>query len=851
MTIKHVNKNISSETDEIVVTNATLSNGILTFSRKNFFDPTDNTNHEVVIDLKNIKLRLVNISQNDLDTLSRSNDANDKIYRESHIFLVPITDDPNVSTLSDIEDTGEGVYIEYIWNDRNNQFEAFGSTRLDLDPIRLDISTLQSDMTTAKSNILTLQSKMSTAETNITSLQNNKVDKVTGKQLSTEDYTTAEKTKLSNIEIEANKTIIVDNLTTNNSGQALSAAQGKTLQDNKVDKVTGKQLSTEDYTSAEKTKLANIESEANKTIIVDNLTTNNSTQALSAAQGKILQDNKVDKVTGKQLSTEDYTTTEKQKVATIDNKVNIAQGSANANKNVVTDENGDITTIEAHEMLPSLYMGSPYILLEDNILCYTTPIYRQDDIQTITQTNVSNNIGRKHFNCFYELNNQISDIVYDFSQTDSNNVSCNADIGNKYVVSGDFTGTLSSVYKYARFGDNGKYIDVKNNQIRYQGYTGDTLSSDVLIVDNISNNDSITSFSIEGDLLTCNGVEYDLSQYGVNLSILQERLTDNFEISYIEEEDIYIRCLFSQSNVLLWYTGGLVIGTKEPIQETTTSRDNGGDYINLCGTGNGSSSQTSTNTRFVILGDVINKTITYNQWYQFEVFKTGNDFISIISDLNGNEIARSEKTIEGNYKYLSFYCFEGASISMKNISVYHIGVKNTSSISNNEIQSISDRVTSLENNTTSLESTISSINTTMGTLETNVNAKENVSNKVNSLDTSNTNYPTCNAVNTAITNLKKHIYELLISVTVSTRPTGDGMYFGNATINSAIIGLEIEYYLYNGNIGTWILLESKTSTSTTTTFTNMDLREGQDPYSIKIKYQGVILFDETYSSPIQ
>lgn len=40
-----------------------------------------------------------------------------------------------------------------------------------------------------------------------------------------------------------------------------------TLLDTKVDKVTGKGLSTEDYTAADKTKLANIESEANKTIV--------------------------------------------------------------------------------------------------------------------------------------------------------------------------------------------------------------------------------------------------------------------------------------------------------------------------------------------------------------------------------------------------------------------------------------------------------------------------------------------------------------------------------------------------------------------------------------------------------
>lgn len=57
---------------------------------------------------------------------------------------------------------------------------------------------------------------------------------------------------------------------------------------NKVDKVSGKGLSTNDYTTAEKQEVAKIA-------------------------------NKVDKVEGKQLSTEDYTTPEKQKLAGLSN----------------------------------------------------------------------------------------------------------------------------------------------------------------------------------------------------------------------------------------------------------------------------------------------------------------------------------------------------------------------------------------------------------------------------------------------------------------------------------------------------------------------------------------------------
>lgn len=48
-----------------------------------------------------------------------------------------------------------------------------------------------------------------------------KVDKVPGKQLSTEDYTTAEKTKLAEIEAQANKTVIDSTLT--QTGQAADA----------------------------------------------------------------------------------------------------------------------------------------------------------------------------------------------------------------------------------------------------------------------------------------------------------------------------------------------------------------------------------------------------------------------------------------------------------------------------------------------------------------------------------------------------------------------------------------------------------------------------------------------------
>ena len=59
---------------------------------------------------------------------------------------------------------------------------------------------------------------------------------------------------------------------------------------NKVDKVSGKGLSTNDYTTAEKQKLAGITAQANKTTVENVLTSTSTTNALSAAQGKALKD---------------------------------------------------------------------------------------------------------------------------------------------------------------------------------------------------------------------------------------------------------------------------------------------------------------------------------------------------------------------------------------------------------------------------------------------------------------------------------------------------------------------------------------------------------------------------------
>ena len=136
-----------------------------------------------------------------------------------------------------------------------------------------------------------------------------KVDKISGKGLSSKDYTKAEKDKLAGIEAGAQVNTVTGvkgnsetnyrtgniNITPTNIGlgnvnntsdlnKPVSTATQKAL-NNKVDKVSGKGLSTNDYTSDEKTKLGSIESGANKTIIDSAL----SSTSTNPVQNKIIK----------------------------------------------------------------------------------------------------------------------------------------------------------------------------------------------------------------------------------------------------------------------------------------------------------------------------------------------------------------------------------------------------------------------------------------------------------------------------------------------------------------------------------------------------------------------------------
>ena len=147
-----------------------------------------------------------------------------------------------------------------------------------------------------------------------------KVDKANGKGLSTNDYTAEEKEKLAGIEAGATKTYVDAALSTYSTNPVMNKVVYTAL-GNKVDKVSGKGLSENDYTTAEKQKLAGIEAGANKTVVDSSL----SGSSENPVQNKVIYEalaEKVDKVSGKGLSENDYTTSEKQKLAGIETGAN-------------------------------------------------------------------------------------------------------------------------------------------------------------------------------------------------------------------------------------------------------------------------------------------------------------------------------------------------------------------------------------------------------------------------------------------------------------------------------------------------------------------------------------------------
>ena len=238
--------------------------------------------------------------------------------------------------------------------------------KADITELQSNVGTLQSDVSTAKENISTLQEDVTGIEGNVSTLT---------QSVSTLDTTVDGL----NTTVEGLETDVTELQGTVSDVEG-SVSTLQTNLNNKVDKVQGKGLSTNDFTNAYKTKLDGLNNYDDTTVKQDitelqtdvnalETTVGNHTKSIetnttdiTTLKGNVqtLQTNlgnKVDKVTGKGLSTNDYTTTEKNKLAGIEANANnytlpkasgTVLGGIKIGNNLKIDENGVVSATDTN-----------------------------------------------------------------------------------------------------------------------------------------------------------------------------------------------------------------------------------------------------------------------------------------------------------------------------------------------------------------------------------------------------------------------------------------------------------------------------------------------------------------------
>ena len=151
----------------------------------------------------------------------------------------------------------------------------------------------------------------------LTELAAEKVDKVAGKGLSTNDYTNEDKAEVAKVAGKADQSALTAHI--GDTSVHLSPSDKTAIADvaNKVDKVAGKGLSTNDYTNEDKEEVAKVAGKADQSALTAH--TGDTSVHVSSSDKAAIADvaNKVDKVAGKGLSTNDYTNEEKAKLQTL------------------------------------------------------------------------------------------------------------------------------------------------------------------------------------------------------------------------------------------------------------------------------------------------------------------------------------------------------------------------------------------------------------------------------------------------------------------------------------------------------------------------------------------------------
>lgn len=302
------------------------------------------------------------------------------------------------------------LYTEYIYAEvtiGTYQWEKLGTQTLDLsDYVTTDElnETLTGYVTTTA---LATELAKYTDNTTLTGLLNNKVDKVTGKGLSTNDYTDDDKNKLSGITSGAEPNVQVDWNVTDNASDAfiknkptLGTASAKdvaasgdasatqvvmgndsrlTDARNAADVSAWAKADTKPAYTASEVGLGNVVNTGDSATPVENGTTKFTTGGAYTELNK-----KVDKVDGKGLSSNDYTTAEKTKLNGIaaGAQVNVLEKvSVNGTEQTITNKGVDITVPEVLNDLDDAWVGTvtEYEAERDNIPDDTVIIVTDDD----------------------------------------------------------------------------------------------------------------------------------------------------------------------------------------------------------------------------------------------------------------------------------------------------------------------------------------------------------------------------------------------------------------------------------------------------------------------------------------
>ena len=230
------------------------------------------------------------------------------------------------------------------------------TSNADITSLKNRVSTLETDNKTNKSDISALKSDNATNKSNISTLQeqvSNKVDKVEGKGLSTNDYTTEEKQKLAGLknyddtEIKQNIADIKEEQETQNTNIE-NLQENDTTQDELIEKL---QQENENIKNA----LINVETEQAKSLHIGDAST---VSAQLSVEGKAEQETQ--EGTDNLAILEEGSTTKSGVIVSIENG-NITTNGQNETESTLTFEVGKVYLIE----------GETYYIKRLGVISYT------------------------------------------------------------------------------------------------------------------------------------------------------------------------------------------------------------------------------------------------------------------------------------------------------------------------------------------------------------------------------------------------------------------------------------------------------------------------------------------------